>query len=554
MKKNYTKIFLLISLLSLFYSCQSEGKVESWIDKINPVNEPDSDKTDLQTVNLIRGKHIKMKNLFGVNAFEWDFLQNPNDGSDHRTIYEPKMQLMKTFSQVRHYVDWEKIEDTKGLYSFNPTTRGGWNYDAIYARSKMEGIDILFCMKNSPDWLYNTYPAGQRHYDNSPVPYGLDRLKPKSYIDQSRAIFQFVARYGSNRNIDTSILVVHRIPRWPNDEVNKVQVGTNLIRYVECANEPDKWWRGEYGRQTASEYAANLSAFYDGHKGTLGKGVGAKTADPNIKVVMGGIARPDINYVKEMVEWCKKHRGYKADGSIDLCFDVINFHYYSNDNTSWFRKLKIKRQNGIAPELTDLGDIADGFVSYAKELGKNIEVWNTETGYDLREESIQAAIPIGAKSILLTQADWILRTSLMSARHGLNRVFFYIAYDTDAPGVKSEYPFGTSGLLAEGRRRPAADYIYQTTKLMGEYTFDSTISKDPIVDVYKYMKKMMYVLVVPDQKDRREDYELNLKKAKKARVYYLKAGADEMSSKDFKTENGILKLEVTETPVFVEAL
>ncbi|MNL79012.1 hypothetical protein D3C87_2055310 [compost metagenome] len=64
----------------------------------------------------------------------------------------------------------------------------------------------------------------------------------------------------------------------------------------------------------------------------------------------------------------------------------------------------------------------------------------------------------------------------------------------------------------------------------------------------------MYVLLVPDEKDRQEDYVLNLGQAQKARIHYLKIGSDEMTSKDVSTEKGRLKLTVTETPIFVEAL
>ena len=44
------------------------------------------------------------------------------------------------------------------------------------------------------------------------------------------------------------------------------EIGLNLIKYVECENERDKWWKGRRAYQTLAEYAANLSAFYDGHK------------------------------------------------------------------------------------------------------------------------------------------------------------------------------------------------------------------------------------------------------------------------------------------------
>lgn len=504
-------------------------------------------------VNRLQYKQIKMKNLLGVNAFEWDFLQNPNGPNDGNSIYEPKMNLLKSFSGIRHYMDWDKIEDKEGVYSFNPTTRGGWNYDAIYARCKMEGIMVLACMKNTPDWLFNTYPAGQRDVDVVPVKYGTSREDPKSYMAQARAAFQFAARYGINKNIDTTLLTLNHKPRWNGDRVNTIKVGLNLISYLECNNEPDKWWKGKRAQQTGAEYAANLSAFYDGNKGKMGKNAGAKTADPNMKIVIGGTAKADVKFVNEIIEWCKVNRGYKPDGSIDLCFDVINFHMYSNDNTGWFAKFK-SNKTGVAPETNSMGELADSFVKVAEGLGKNIEVWTTETGYDLKEESIQSARPVGEKTALLTQADWILRTSLMYARHGVSRVFFYQAYDSDAPGSDSKNPFGTSGLLNPGSRRPAADYLLQVNNLMGDYVYQNTISLDPAVDIYKLHDKIMYVLVVPDQIDRKVDYELNLHKAKKARIYYLKAGSDTMTSKDVDTNGGKLTVNVTETPVFVEAL
>ncbi|WP_158795395.1 hypothetical protein [Pedobacter sp. L105] len=498
-----------------------------------------------------------MKDLFGVNAFEWDFLQDPHNPNDGSKVYEPKMQLMKSFSAVRHYMDWEKLEDTQGTYSFNPTKRGGWNYDAVYARCKQEGITVLVCMKNTPDWLYKTYPAGKQDADDIPVKYGSNREDPKSYIAQARAIYQFAARYGSNKNIDTTGIHLNHQPRWSGDQINKIKVGLNLVKYVECNNEPDKWWKGKRAQQTGREYAANLSAFYDGNKGKLGKNVGVKAADPNMKVVMGGLAKADVKFVHEMIDWCKENRGLKPDGSVDLCFDVVNFHMYSNDNIGWYDKLKYKfksKKSGVAPETNSMGEMADSFVALAGELGKNMEVWTTETGYDLRDGSIQGVKTIEGKSAMLTQADWILRTSLMYARHGINRVFFYEAYDSDAPGSDSKNPFGTSGLLNEGSRRPSADYLLQVTKLMGEYVYDNTVSQDPAVDIYKFRDKTMYVLVVPDENDRREDYTLNLKKAKKARIYTLQPGANAMTFKDYETSHGNLTVHVTETPVFVEAL
>ncbi|MEJ7779633.1 MAG: hypothetical protein WKF68_08580, partial [Daejeonella sp.] len=71
---------------------------------------------------------IKLNDMFGVNTYEWNFLQDPSAPAVGSNIFEPKMSLIKSFSGIRHYLDWEKLEDSPGSYTFNPTRRGGWNY------------------------------------------------------------------------------------------------------------------------------------------------------------------------------------------------------------------------------------------------------------------------------------------------------------------------------------------------------------------------------------------------------------------------------------------
>ncbi|MNV90104.1 hypothetical protein D3C71_1844540 [compost metagenome] len=89
---------------------------------------------------------------------------------------------------------------------------------------------------------------------------------------------------------------------------------------------------------------------------------------------------------------------------------------------------------------------------------------------------------------------------------------------------------------------------------MGEYRYSHTINQDPFVDVYRLNKKEMYALAVPDEVGRTEDYELDLKGAKNAMIFSLKPGADQVEQKKVATSGGILKINVTETPVFVQAL
>lgn len=487
-----------------------------------------------------------LKNMFGVNAYEWNFLEDPAAPKDHDKIYEANMAIIKSFSAIRHYLNWNKLENTEGDYTYNPTNNGSWYYDVMYARCKQEGIMVVADIKNLPVWIMHTYPADEQDDENVPVVAWGNRSLPSSYIVQARTAFQFAARYGSNTQIDTALVKVDGRPRWTNDPVNTVKVGLGLVKYIECNNEPDRWWKGDKATQSPEEYAANLSAFYDGHKGTLGKNAGVKTADPNMLVVMGGLASADVKYVERMVAWCKANRGLRPDGSINLCFDVINYHLYSNDGSVFTHQ---RSTTGVAPELSGAGKVADGFVKLGKSL--KLPVWVTETGYDINQASYQHAPPIGKKSEMETQADWTLRSSLLYARHGIQRLFFYQLFDA-APNSPGQYM--SSGLAESPKRRPATDYILQTNKLMGNYSYTGTINADPLVDRYQQGKNVIYVLTVPDQVGRKKNYQLDLPADKKAFIYTLKIGADAMESKEITAINGKLMLQATETPVFVKVM
>jgi hypothetical protein len=510
------------------------------------VSQPGVDQVLISTPGTVTTPGVMpLKNMFGINAYEWNFLEDPAQPNNRTTIYEANMAVIKSFSAVRHYLNWNKLENTEGNYTFNPTNDGSWDYDLIYTRCKQDSIFVLADLKNCPRWMMATYPANQQDNENAPALYGSDLSKPDSYIQQARTAFQFAARYGYNTAVNPELVKVDTRPRWANDRINEVKIGMGLISYIECNNEPNRWWKGSQTHQTAEQYAANLSAFYDGDEGRLGKNAGVKTADPNMKVVIGGLATSDPAYINTMIEWCKRNRGYKADGSVNLCFDVINYHFYSSNADPVTHK---GATMGIAPELSLAGSIANSFVQLGKQY--HLPVWITEAGYDINQQSYQKAIPIGNKPALLTQADWILRTALLYMRHGIQRLFFYQLFDDKA---NSTTQYGTSGLAENARRRPAADYILQTSHLMGDYVFAKTINADPLVDVYQDGKKTMYVLTVPDQQGRTANYNLILGKVKKAAIYHLKPGADVIEQKTVPVVNGQLKITATETPVFVQA-
>lgn len=495
-----------------------------------------------QTSNPARTKHIRLNDMLGINGYEWNF----QDGAHIESLVEAKVQAAKSFTGLRHYMDWEKLESSEGVYSYNPTLSGSWNYDLIYERCKQENIEVLACLKTQPAWMRETYPEDQRDPENVPVRYGKNFADPLSYIEQAKVAFQYAARYGSNTNVDPSLLSVSTTPRWTHDPPNTIRIGLNLIKYIECDNERDKWWKGRKGYQTAREYAANMSAFYDGHKNTMGAGVGVKNADPNMKVVIAGLVTGS-DFVKGMVDWCREFRGYNVDGSVNLCWDVVNFHLYT-DNASSSQSGTSTR--GAAPEVTNANQILDNFVKVTRELSNDLPVWITEAGYDVHQDSPLKAIPVGSKSALQTQADWILRYSLFSARHGIEKVFFYQMYDDNGGGGM----FASSGFVNNDQtRRPSADYFLQTQKLFGQYEYKETLHNDPIVDRYELNGRSLFILTVPDEVGRTSAYTVDLNQSGVAQIYTPTAGADNMAMTELPIVDGKVTVTAGETPVFVIA-
>lgn len=486
-------------------------------------------------------KYYPLSQYFGSNAFEWNF-EDPNNPL---VVSTTMLSAMKSFTQVRHYMDWSKLETTQGAYTYDPVHSGGWNYDALYKACQTNNMLVLADLKTQPAWMMATWPANQQDSENVPVLYGKDFNDPNSYLEQAKVAFQYAARYGTNSAVPLNLLSVDPTTRWTGDPANVVKRGLNIITYFECDNERDKWWKGTNAYQNCYQYAANLSAFYDGNMNTMGPGVGVKNADPNMKVVIGGLCSGDPAYIHGMVEWCRQHRGYRADGSVNLCWDVINYHFYASDGVSGGNATV-----GVAPELGTTAKLAQGYLKMAHQYAQDQEVWVTESGYDLNPGSPQRAPAIGSKSAQLVQGDWILRTSLMYARLGIARVFFYEAYDDD-PTVSIQY--SSSGLLNSNfSRRPAADYLFQTNKLFGTFQYKQTLNASPIVDNYQTSDgNNMYMLVEPTQTGKTGTYSLNLNGADSAYVYTPTAGANDMAVNKVKLTNGVLAVNVTETPTFV---
>jgi hypothetical protein len=276
--------------------------------------------------------------------------------------------------------------------------------------------------------------------------------------------------------------------------------------------------------------------------------VGVKNADPTVQVVMGGLAGPSIDYVRGMIDWCREFRGTKADGSVNLCWDVINYHLYPNDANSTQNGTSTR---GMAPEVSSAAQVAQSFMRLAHQYAGDMPVWVTESGYDTNQGSPLKAIAVGNKSVLQTQADWILRTALLYARWGIERTFFYQLTDAD---VANPVQFSSSGLInANLSPKPAADFLRQTAAVLGNFAYKATLSSNPIVDRYEANGRTAYALVVPDEQGRTAAYTLSLTGVDSAYIYHPQIGQTAMSLTRVRVQNGQLPLTVTETPTFVVA-
>lgn len=488
-----------------------------------------------KTPVLYPAKTISFTNMLGANGFVWDLL-DPNT----QQVVAKLQAGITSFSCFRLYQDYGLMQSAQGKYTFSPCFSGSWDMDKFLSTLKSLGISCLFDLHNQPAWMQATYPSGQANAENTPVVWSgsaqANTSLPASYIDQAKMGFQLAGRYGSNSALDISLLTVDPTTRWQGDTPNVVKKALGTLTYLECDNERDKWWKGTNAYQTGYQYAANLSAFYDGHKNTMGAAVGVKNADPNMQVVIGGTASPVPDYFRAIIDWSADNRGLNTDGSVNLPFDVINFHCYCGATQSG---------GSIAcPEIYGMDKVIAPIVQVGLQVGK--EVWITETGFDEAVGSPVTPPVIGSKSIVLVKADWTLRTALICARSGINRVFFYMCDDVVAGNPTQ---FATSGLIDSAQsdgRRPAARYLAQAGAILKGYNYSShtILPSGAMQDSYVNGTAKINVVWMPTQVGATSTLTLGIS----TRVYTLSV----VAGASYTTLTNQTTAAISETPVFIQ--
>ncbi|MBK8478725.1 MAG: hypothetical protein IPL39_21315 [Opitutaceae bacterium] len=201
--------------------------------------------------------------------------------------------------------------------------------------------------------------------------------------------------------------------------------GLGLLTYLENWNEQDKWWAGRESFFRPFEYAAMTSADWDGHEGALGPTVGIRNADPAARLVMGGVAVAELDYLRAVKLWFDWHRQ-------DTPFAAINLHHYCNDGGGQAGKPTV----GISPEADGLKARFAAFADYRNRYLRDSELWVTEFGWDVDARSVQRAPALAGASAEEIQGRWIARAWLELAAAGADRAHQFMMRDVVAPGAK----------------------------------------------------------------------------------------------------------------------
>ena len=403
---------------------------------------------------------LTIREFIGTNSFALSYLPH----------HEP-------FGNVREYHNWVWTEFTAGDDEGDNDAmikKDGaiavftekWNgvFDAYYQNMKELGVEVSICIqggiKNAPRAIPN-FQSTQDYED------------PYSYLAHAQSMFQHAARYGSNADIQANLVRVA-----PGTEK---KIGLGLIKYYENWNEPNAYWETMGVRQfSGATFAAMTSADYDGHMNSMGPDAGIKTADPNAKLVMGGLVGfptegefsnmndETLQFLYDMMKWFDKNRSEKEwlkhndslDGYVRYPFDVMNGHYYSPDSG------RCPDGNiastGISPESDLVYEKMKSFVAFSHKYFPEAEVWLSEFGWEtsgMMTSRFSATHEFEKDGVIHNpginagfdrydvQANWLLREYLILAAAGIDRAQQYMLYNA---GRKDDDPLGGSMHESDG--------------------------------------------------------------------------------------------------------
>ena len=483
-------------------------------------------------------KRSNLSKLVGMNGFV-------NDGDD----------VLRACTYIREYHPWIWTCNPDGMNTaikVNPSFAGQWNFDEYYQRLHSHGIDVA--------------PTLSTHNKRGPKDNTCDPCDPKNYLSYAAMLFQYVARYGHNKDIDPELIKVC--------EGEEKKIGLGYLSAVEPLNEPDGTWLGRDPYFTPFEMAAFLSICYDGHEGMY-KNVGVKQADPNFIMSMSGGAGLSYDRLRAVEFWCQYNRKDKS-----LPFDVINAHCYCGKCIYKSGKTKNVDVNiadrgeqlekvyvGISPEEGDIVGRFDKIIEWRDRYYPHMEIWLTEFGWDTNQsyETSTSAHAYGDFTGRQVQGIWLVREYLLLSSIGIERAAMYMSRDC-GPEETSVGKYGSCGLIRhpieisatnviQGNKKDSFYYVYTLKEILKDTSFDKIVKGgEEKVWVYQYVKedgKRVWAVWCPSSDNTKvEGYKLSVGEGD----YLVASLAFERYNglrKDLENENGTVTINVSESPVFV---
>lgn len=537
-------------------------------DQWSSINLTDSSRFVMLEFN-IKINDIEEIVLFGNKISNNEVIKPVFNGNKNYPTFDKLMgatgglweneNLMQCVSSLREFHSWNwndgGIDEKKPGYTipnypeypnnyfiFNPDYSNR-HTDEDYKRLTNAGIELNPCLQTSAYYFTN----GENE-NIKPLIKGNNPNNPESYKAHADYLFQYTARYG-NTKVDDSKLKLYKKGYGPLNEFQPRVSGLNLVKSVENWNEPDKWWHSFAATFTPFEFAAMCSADYDGHEKKLGVNVGVKNADSTMKVVMGGLASLNIDYIKGMKLWTEFNRTEMKK----FPADVLNFHHYCN------KFINGQPTIGISPEEDHLKDKLKKIVAFRDSLLPNLEIWLSEFGYDTQVGSFQAAPAIKKNSTEEIQGRWLLRSFLEISASGIDKAF---VYNLDDYGTNTTIQYLTSGLVKSApnnEKKIAWYYVAGLKSLLKNYYFFKEIpSGNKEINIYAFKSnnssKIIYALWCNSSNNKEVfNYKFNIKGSENAIVFKPIAKNSFHLKENIKSTSNIFNIEkISELPIFIE--
>ena len=436
-------------------------------------------------------------------------------------IDDPMTAIMAA-GNVREYHNLSWMFDDTGKVKF---TQGTWgDMDSYYSAMHARNISIIPCFQGGSSVI-----SGGKTPPEIAVPNGADPTDPASYALHAQAMYQVAARYGSNKNVDPATLNVA--------DGSEPKVGMGLLQAAENSNEPNKTWSGKANYFTPFELAAMCSADYDGHEGTIPH-AGVKQADPHFQLAMGGMLNTAslLDYLSQMKLWFNYNR---TDGKFAV--DIINVHLgpdtYNPEDSSFTARVQEIKQ-------------------WIQENAPGTKLWISEFEIPMTDCETEGIDNHDNETYQLRYAQRVARTYLMAMSAGVDRMTKFQLRD-EGEGV-----YYNSGLVTgkgEWKKKQAWYYTACMTNVLKNMEFRQEIRNGTAaVRQYEFVPcpassstDTVYCLWSPTNADTVvKDYALSV--PKNAHVYLTVPGTyAEGTVSELTNQNGKVKLDVSETPVFV---